>query len=113
MPINERIKQLRKELGLSQAKFAKEISISNGYIASIELGHRAVNERIIKLICSTFNVREEWLKHGFGNIFENEQNHTTELAINTFKELTPEFQEYVLKQIKELLKLQNKSNESD
>ena len=64
MSINERIKELRHKLNLSQAKFAKAISISNGYIASIELGNRAVNDRIIKLICVTFNVQEEWLKTG-------------------------------------------------
>ena len=37
MSINQRIKLLRQELNLSQAKFAKKISISNGYIAGIEL----------------------------------------------------------------------------
>ena len=90
MSINERIKQLRQKLNLSQAKFAKAISISNGYIASIELGNRTVNDRIIKLICVTFSVREEWLKYGLGNIFENEPNQTAEIAMNTFKELKPE-----------------------
>ena len=61
MTINHRIKQVRKSLGLSQAKFAGAISISNGYIADIELGNRVVNDRIVKLICFTFNVSEDWL----------------------------------------------------
>lgn len=64
MTVNERIKLLRQELNLSQAKFAKAISISNGYIAGIELGNRSVNDRIIKLISTEFNVREEWLRDG-------------------------------------------------
>lgn len=64
MTVNERIKLLRQELNLSQAKFAKAISISNGYIAGIELGNRSVNDRIIKLISIEFNVREEWLRDG-------------------------------------------------
>ncbi|MDO4317212.1 MAG: helix-turn-helix transcriptional regulator [Lachnospiraceae bacterium] len=60
MNANQRIKELRLKMGLSQAKFAKAISISNGYIAGIELGNRNVNDRLIKLISSAFNVREEW-----------------------------------------------------
>lgn len=108
MTINQRIKELRLELGLSQAKFAKAISISNGYIAGIELGNRNVNERIIKLISSTFNVSQEWLQSGDGSMFLEKPNQLAEIAYSTFKELKPEFQEYVLKQIDQLLEIQNK-----
>ncbi|WP_313530720.1 helix-turn-helix domain-containing protein [Anaerotignum sp.] len=108
MTINERIKQLRQELNLSQAKFAKEISISNGYIAGIELGKRNVNDRIVKLICIAFNVREKWLKTGEGSIFEEQANQLSELATSTFKELKPEYQEYILKQIDQLLDIQHR-----
>ena len=108
MTINQRIKELRLELGLSQAKFAKAISISNGYIAGLELGNRNVNDRLIKLICITFNVREEWLKNGQGNMFNEAPNQLADLAYATFKELKPEYQEYVLKQIDQLLAIQAK-----
>lgn len=70
MDINKRIKELRQELGLSQPIFAQRISISNGYIAAIELGNRRVNDRIIKLVCSEFNVNEDWLRTGEGEMFE-------------------------------------------
>ena len=108
MCINQRIKEIRQELNLSQTKFASAISISNGYIASIELGNRAVNDRIIKLICSTFNVNEHWLKDGHGEMFNKNTDQTTELAMSIFKELNPDYQEYVLQQINKLLELQNK-----
>lgn len=108
MTTNQRIKELRLKLGLSQAKFAKAISISNGYIAGLELGNRNVNDRLIKLICITFNVREEWLKNGSGNMFNEEPNQLADLAYATFKELKPEYQEYVLKQIDQLLQIQSK-----
>lgn len=106
MTTNERIKVVRSKLGLSQAKFAKAISISNGYIAGIELGKRNVNERIIKLIAITFNVSEEWLKNGNGDMFNEKPNQIAELAYATFKELKPEYQEYVLSQIEQLLEIQ-------
>lgn len=111
MTINERIRHIRQQLNLSQASFAKEISISSGYLASIELGNRHVNDRIIKLICVTFNVKEEWLRHEKGDIYEKQSDPITESAMNTFKELNPEFKEYVLQQINHLLKLQNKKKE--
>ena len=39
MTINQRVKQVRQALNLSQAKFAKALSMSNGYVAGIELEH--------------------------------------------------------------------------
>ena len=106
MSPNQRIKQVRQALNLSQAKFAKAISISNGYIAGIELENRNVNDRLIKLICITFNVRENWLRTGEGDMFEEQPNQLSELASSTFKELKPEYQEYILKQIDQLLDVQ-------
>lgn len=58
MFIHERIREIRQALGLSQAKFAKDISISSGYVAGLELGNRKVNDRLIKLICAQYNVNE-------------------------------------------------------
>lgn len=108
MTVNQRIKEVRLALGLSQAKFAQAISISNGYIAGIELGNRNVNDRLIKLVSATYNVSEEWLKTGEGSMFKEQPNQLTELATSIFKELKPEYQEYVLKQIDQLLEIQNK-----
>lgn len=108
MTINQRVKQVRQALNLSQAKFAKALSISNGYIAGIELEHNNVNDRLIKLICFTFNVRETFLKTGEGEIFEEKPDGLAELALNSFKELNPYYQEYVINQIDQLLKIQNR-----
>ena len=58
MSIHERIREIRQALGLSQAKFAKDISIFSGYVAGLELGHRKVIYRLIKLICAQYNVNE-------------------------------------------------------
>lgn len=108
MSVNQRIKEIRQNLNLSQAKFAKALSMSNGYVAGIELERNTVNDRIIKLICFTFNVSEQWLRTGEGSMFNEEPDQLTELAVSTFKELKPDYQEYILKQIEQLLKIQNK-----
>jgi len=111
MTINQRVKELRQTLNLSQAKFAQAIAISNGYIAGIELENRKVNERIVKLICSTYNVSESWLKTGEGEIFDQAPDERLDMAINLFKGLKPEFQDYVLQQIDKLLEIQSKDND--
>lgn len=107
MTINQRVKQVRQTLELSQAKFAKALSMSNGYVAGIELEHNHVNDRIIKLICFTFNVREKWLKTGEGDMFEERSDLFIELASASFKELKPEYQKYIIQQIDQLLEIQN------
>lgn len=113
MSVNQRIKQVRNVLGLSQAKFAKGISISNGYIAEIELENRKANDRIIKLISSVYGVSEHWLKSGEGEMFTNYPDDEIFKRVSSiFKELRPEFQEYVLQQIDKLLELQGKSGET-
>lgn len=113
MSTNKRIKQIRQELGLSQAAFAKGISISNGYIAGLELGNRNVNDRIIKLICAAYNVNENWLKTGDGSMFIKAVDPRTEHATAIFKQLNPKFQDYVLDQIEKLLKMQEQDEKDD
>ncbi len=108
MSINQRVKEVRLALNMSQAKFAKELSMSNGYIAGIELEHNKVNDRIVKLMYYIFNVSEEWLRTGKGSMFEEKPDPTIELAASTFKKLKPVYQEYILKQIDQLLEIQKK-----
>lgn len=113
MSINQRVKELRQSLNLSQAKFAKALAMSNGYVAGIELGHNNVNDRIVKLICFTFNVSEDWIRTGQGNMFDEKPNQLAEQASTAFKELKPEYQEYILKQIDQLLDIQHKEKQGD
>lgn len=70
MNIGERIRHLRKnELKMTQDDFASKIDISRSNIGNIEIGRIAVTERIISSICREFNVNEEWLRTGEGEMF--------------------------------------------
>lgn len=70
MNIGERIRHLRKnELKMTQDDFASKIDISRSNIGNIEIGRIAVTERIISSICREFNVSEEWLRTGNGEMF--------------------------------------------
>lgn len=104
--INQRIKELRHQLGLSQVKFANAISISKGYLAGIELGDRNVNDRIIRLISVTFSVRESWLKTGEGTVFLEQPTVALDLATSAFRELKPAYQDFILNQISQLYEIQ-------
>jgi len=66
--INDRFKELRKTLGLSQEEFGKKIGLSKSGISNIESGTRNVTDKHIKLVCSEFPVNEEWLKTGEGKM---------------------------------------------
>lgn len=104
MTANERIRQARKTLKLSQAEFAKAIVISNGYVAELECGHKRANDRIVRLVSLTFGVSEQWLKTGKGDMFYKTPDEKLQRMISLFNELPPKFQDYVMVQVEALLK---------
>lgn len=67
--INKRVNEVRKELGRTQVEFAKKIGLSQGTLSGIEKGDVSVTERNIQAICKEFNVNEEWLRTGEGEMF--------------------------------------------
>lgn len=74
MNINERIKHLRKHLNLTQSAFAEKIGLKATAVGLYESGSRAVTERSIISISQAFNVREEWLRTGEGEMFQSEKS---------------------------------------
>jgi transcriptional regulator with XRE-family HTH domain len=107
--INDRLKQARNALNLSQKQFATGIFLKgSGYIGDIEIYRHEVNERIIELVSSVYGVNKTWLKTGNGKMFEgtklDKQLHEMNILFN---QLNPHFKGYVLSQIKQLIKLQN------
>lgn len=67
--MNTRIKEIRKAVNLTQDEFGKRLGISNTAISKIEKGENNVSEQNIISICREFNVNEEWLRNGTGEIF--------------------------------------------
>jgi transcriptional regulator with XRE-family HTH domain len=109
-PVNQRIKQLRTLLKMTQVNFAKQIHISQGSLGEIETGFRNVNDRIIQLICTQFNVNKNWLKTGKGGMFDKEKPDIgLENLIEIYKKLDKTLQKYLLEQSELLLKLNNEN----
>ena len=68
--MNERIRLLRKELGLNQSDFGNKIGVKQGTVAGYESGARTPLEAVVSSICREFDVNEEWLRTGEGEMFE-------------------------------------------
>lgn len=67
--MNERIKELRKALGLTQQEFADRVGIKRNSFANYETGRNTPLDAIIVSICREFNVNETWLRTGEGEMF--------------------------------------------
>lgn len=67
--MGERIKELRTNLGLTQEEFSSKIDLSRNFIAQVESGTKNPSDRTISDICRVYNVNEEWLRTGKGEMF--------------------------------------------
>ena len=107
--INLRIKQLRKELKLTQKEFSSVITISSGQLACIETEKRNVNNRTIKLICDSFGVNNEWLRTGKGSIFSTDKDSTQNRLLALYDALEPKHQIFIINSINWFLDIQEKN----
>ncbi len=69
--MNERIKEIRKYFDVTQEEFSKKINISRANLANIETGRISVIDRVVADVCREYNISEEWLRTGNGNMFED------------------------------------------
>ncbi|MCL2244734.1 MAG: helix-turn-helix transcriptional regulator [Treponema sp.] len=109
MNILDRIRQIRKALGLKQGEFAKQIGLTQTAMSMIELEKVALTDKNIKLICATFAVDETWLRTGKGEMFGPASPYENEL-LEIFGKLTADTQEFILDMARNLLKRQDKNN---
>lgn len=69
MTQNERIKEVRKSLGLTLEKFGERIGLKKSAVSLIENGKNAVTDANVKAICREFGVDYIWLTTGDGEMF--------------------------------------------
>ena len=111
MTIYKRMKLVRKTLKMNQKNFAKMIGLTQTSLSMIEVGTNILTEKNIKLICATFNVREEWLRDGKGTMFNNSP-YVKEIC-DVLGDLTPETQKSLLVIAKELLRVEQKHKDGE
>ena len=110
--IKERIKAVRKALGMSQKDFCRGIFLSQSFYGQIETGVRNPNERVYELIHNKYNVNKDWLLTGQGEMFSETPSDVELLELmDIIRELDPLFREYIVTQIKQLAALHRKNRE--
>ena len=66
----DRIRELRKSLGLTQTEFGKRLGVGLGVICNFEYGNTVPNSLQLDLICRTYGCDRIWLETGNGEMFQ-------------------------------------------
>lgn len=94
--MKDRIRQLRKELGLNQTEFGERIGVKQTTIAGYETGAKNPMESVVVSICREFNVNEKWLRNGTGEMFvEAKENSIVAKATMLLGEKDPLFEAFI------------------
>jgi len=70
--IGERIKYFRESNGMTAKEFGARIGIGNSSVSKIEKGVNGTTDQTVKSICREFHVREQWLRTGEGEMYEQD-----------------------------------------
>jgi transcriptional regulator with XRE-family HTH domain len=111
--VNARLKTIRTTLKLSQRDFAKGIHLSQPSYARLELEQLGVNNRIIDLVATRYGINKDYILTGKGDMFDVRPNLKLQQMIDIFNELDSVFQDYILVQIKEILKVQKRTKKGE
>ncbi len=77
--MKNRIKQIRKESGLTQVEFGEKIGVKGNTVTNYETGLRNPTDAVLLSICREFNISEEWLRTGNGEM-RKKRTRNQELA---------------------------------
>lgn len=69
MTQGERLKEVRKSIGLTLEKFGNRIGVGKTAISKLEHDQCSITDQMRKSICREYNVNEEWLVNGTGEMF--------------------------------------------
>lgn len=98
MTYNERVRALRKELGLTLQAFGDRLGVTRATVSRIENGVNNLSDQMVVSICREYGVSEEWLRDGVGEMFvpvtRNEK--IARFAGELMKEETPEFRRQII-----------------
>ncbi len=69
--IRERVKLIRKELGLTQDQMSQRLGIGKAALSMIETGKSGLSNRNMNILVQEFNVNSDWLESGQGKMFNS------------------------------------------
>lgn len=68
--MNNRLKEVRKRLGLTQQELADKLGVTLNSVGYWERGVNNITARVVNQICTLFNVNKEWFVNGTGEMFK-------------------------------------------
>ena len=104
MTPGEKVKLIRKEKNMTLEQFGKKVGVTKQTISRIENGINALTEQMILSICREFNVNEDWLRTGEGEMFIelDKENQLMIWAANALKDESDSFKKRFVKMLMEL-----------
>lgn len=81
--MNGRIKELRKKLGLTLEKFGERLGVKKAAVSKWENGDN-ITDQMFKSICREFNVNEEWLRSGKGEMFMSSTGNELDALVKKY-----------------------------
>lgn len=109
--MNERIKMLRKELGLTMEKFGNRLGVKKNSVSQWENGINNITDQMFKAICREFSVSEEWLRSGKGDMFVIPDDEDAVLVSDLLENTDDVFYQSVLELIRTYKQLQPESQQ--
>ena len=82
--MKDRLKELRKQLGLTMEEFGSKLGVRKTTISSLENGVNNFTEQMILSICNVYNVNEQWLRNGTGDMFVEDTDSLVEKIISDY-----------------------------
>lgn len=79
--MKNRIKQIRKGKNLTQVEFGERIGVKGNTVTNYETGLRNPTDAVILSICREFNVNEDWLRNGTGDMYKEKDGSFSELLV--------------------------------
>lgn len=107
MDINERVRTLRENLNMSRRVFGENLGVSGDVISNIEynrLKRPEQKEPIYKLICEKFDINEDWLRNGTGEMFiqRTRTEKITDFAADILKDEDESFRRRLVEALADL-----------
>lgn len=72
--MRERVRLIRKELGLTQDQLAQRLGIGKAALSMIETGKAGLSNRNLNILAQEFNANPEWIETGKGKMFNSSPN---------------------------------------
>lgn len=68
MTEGERVRKIRKSFNMTLEEFGNKVGVTKQTISRIENGINNLTEQMLKSICREFDINEEWLRTGAGDM---------------------------------------------